>query len=106
MLVLPESERMTKKLSELKPGQRAIIRKFGSQEIHLKLMEMGCLPGESISVERVRDNAQQLSQTFGRELHRVMFHGVLHLCGYMDKTKEEKKKMRGREEILLLNYFK
>ena len=59
-----------------------------------------------ISVERVRDNAQQLSQTFGRELHRVMFHGVLHLCGYMDKTKEEKKKMRGREEILLLNYFK
>jgi ferrous iron transport protein A len=53
MLVLPESERMTKKLSELKPGQRAIIRRFGSQEIYLKLMEMGCLPGESISVEQV-----------------------------------------------------
>lgn len=53
MLVLPESERMTKKLSELKPGQRAIIRRFGSQEIHLKLMEMGCLPGESIKVEQV-----------------------------------------------------
>ena len=53
MLVLPESERMTKKLSELKPGQRAIIRRFGSQEIHLKLMEMGCLPGEEISVEQI-----------------------------------------------------
>lgn len=53
MLVLSESEKMTKKLSELKPGQRAIIRRFSSQDIHLKLMEMGCLPGESISVEQV-----------------------------------------------------
>lgn len=53
MLVLPEPAKMTKKLSELKPGQRAVIRRFGSQEIHLKLMEMGCLPGEAISVEQV-----------------------------------------------------
>ena len=44
---------MNKKLSQLKPGQRAIIRDFSSQEIHLKLMEMGCLPGEEISVEQV-----------------------------------------------------
>ena len=53
MLVLPESDKMNKKLSELKPGQRAVIRRFGNQEIHLKLMEMGCLPGEPISVEQV-----------------------------------------------------
>ena len=44
---------MNKKLSELKPGQRGIIRHFGSQDIYLKLMEMGCLPGESISVEKI-----------------------------------------------------
>lgn len=44
---------MNKKLSELKPGQKAIIKEFGSQEIHLKLMEMGCLPGEQISLEQV-----------------------------------------------------
>jgi len=49
-LLIPQ---MNKKLSELKPGQRAVIKKFGSHEIHLKLMEMGCLPGESISMEQV-----------------------------------------------------
>jgi ferrous iron transport protein A len=53
MLVLLESGKMNKKLSELKPGQRAVIRRFGNHEIHLKLMEMGCLPGESISLEQV-----------------------------------------------------
>ena len=40
------------KLSQLKPGQKAIIKDFDNQEIHLKLMEMGCLPGESITVEQ------------------------------------------------------
>lgn len=44
---------MNKKLSELKPGQKAIIREFNNEEIHLKLMEMGCLPGESISVQKI-----------------------------------------------------
>jgi ferrous iron transport protein A len=44
---------MKKKLSELKPGQKAVIKEFDNQEIHLKLMEMGCLPGEKISVEKV-----------------------------------------------------
>jgi ferrous iron transport protein A len=43
---------MTKKLSQLKPGQKAIIKHFDNQEIHLKLMEMGCLPGEQIIVEQ------------------------------------------------------
>lgn len=51
MLVLPE-QHMSKKLSELRPGQKAIITEFDSAEIHLKLMEMGCLPGEEISVEK------------------------------------------------------
>jgi ferrous iron transport protein A len=43
---------MRMKLSQLKPGQKAIIQDFDNQEIHLKLMEMGCLPGESITVEQ------------------------------------------------------
>ncbi|MBL7743490.1 MAG: ferrous iron transport protein A [Chitinophagaceae bacterium] len=43
---------MFKRLSQLKPGQKAIIKDFDNQEIHLKLMEMGCLPGESIIVEQ------------------------------------------------------
>lgn len=44
---------MNKKLSELRPGQQAVIREVNSHEIHLKLMEMGCLPGETISVEQI-----------------------------------------------------
>jgi len=43
---------MNKRLSQLKPGQKAIIKHFDNQEIHLKLMEMGCLPGEQITVEQ------------------------------------------------------
>ena len=43
---------MTQRLSQLKPGQKAIIQEFDNQEIHLKLMEMGCLPGEEITVEQ------------------------------------------------------
>lgn len=44
---------MDKKLSELKPGQKAIIRKFENEEIILKLMEMGCLPGEKLILEKI-----------------------------------------------------
>jgi ferrous iron transport protein A len=43
---------MNTKLSQLRPGQKAIIKHFDNQEIHLKLMEMGCLPGEEITVEQ------------------------------------------------------
>lgn len=41
------------KLSQMKPGKRAIIKSFESPEIELKLMEMGCLPGEEIVVEQI-----------------------------------------------------
>lgn len=44
---------MEKKLSELTPGQRGIISKFTNNDLFLKLMEMGCLPGEKIVLEQV-----------------------------------------------------
>lgn len=50
-----------------------------------------------ISVERVRENAKKYSPSFEEELHRVMVHGVLHLCGYNDKTQKEKNLMRKKE---------
>ena len=40
-------------LSELKMGQRAVITAFRSQDLELKLMEMGCLPGEEVIIEQV-----------------------------------------------------
>lgn len=42
-----------KKLSEIKPGNFCIIQQFTDEEIKLKLMEMGCIPGENVRVERV-----------------------------------------------------
>lgn len=44
---------MTIRLSELKPGQEGIIKEFLSNELFLKLMEMGCVPGEKIVLEQV-----------------------------------------------------
>ena len=41
------------KLSELKPGQEGVIKEFKSNELFLKLMEMGCVPGEKILLEQI-----------------------------------------------------
>lgn len=51
-----------------------------------------------ISVERVADNASDFSVPFNEELKRVMIHGVLHYCGYKDKSENEKRIMREKED--------
>ncbi len=56
-----------------------------------------------ISIDRVKENAQDLSKTFQNELHRVIIHGVLHLCDYGDKTTEEIKIMRSKEDYYITN---
>ena len=50
-----------------------------------------------ISTERVLDNASDFNESFDNELLRVMSHGVLHLCGYKDKSDEDLCKMREKE---------
>ena len=50
-----------------------------------------------ISIDRVRENAAKHKATFEEELHRVIFHGALHLCGFGDKTEAEEKLMRKKE---------
>jgi probable rRNA maturation factor len=54
-----------------------------------------------ISVERVQENAQAFEVSFETELDRVMIHGVLHLIGYKDKSEEEEKEMREKENLYL-----
>ena len=54
-----------------------------------------------ISVDRVKENARDLKIDFLTELKRVMIHGILHLCGYEDHTKAEKKLMREKEDHYL-----
>jgi rRNA maturation RNase YbeY len=54
-----------------------------------------------ISIDRVQENATNLSVPFESELYRVMIHGVLHLLGFDDKSEEEKLKMRKKEDACL-----
>lgn len=54
-----------------------------------------------ISTDRIAENAKSYDVPFDQELHRVMVHGILHLCGYGDATDEEKKLMRSKEDNYL-----
>ncbi|MDO5969141.1 rRNA maturation RNase YbeY [Flavivirga aquimarina] len=54
-----------------------------------------------ISIERVKENAMDFSVSFEEELHRVIIHGILHYCGYKDKTDSEAKVMREKENHYL-----
>lgn len=54
-----------------------------------------------ISIDRVKDNAADFGVDFEHELHRVMAHGILHLCGFGDKTPDEQITMRGKEDEAL-----
>jgi len=58
-----------------------------------------------ISLDRVYDNANQLNVPRGTELLRVMAHGVLHLCGFKDKTEEDQTIMTKQENICLSDWF-
>ena len=59
-----------------------------------------------ISIERVQENARTFQTSFVKEIHRVIFHGLLHLAGYGDKTKDQVKQMRAKEGEYLQLYFR
>ncbi|HZV69718.1 MAG TPA: rRNA maturation RNase YbeY [Saprospiraceae bacterium] len=54
-----------------------------------------------ISVDRVKENAASFHISFEEELHRVMIHGILHLCGYDDHEEEDIQEIRAKEEAYL-----
>lgn len=61
--------------------------------------ERGVVSGELyISYDRVKENAKTFSVATERELYRVLVHGVLHLCGYKDKTDAQARIMRSKED--------
>ena len=57
-----------------------------------------------ISIERVKENARSLKIDYLNELNRVIVHGILHLCGYADKSQKKKREMRKREDYYLLRF--
>ncbi len=54
-----------------------------------------------VSLPRISENASILSKDFDEEFRRVLAHGILHLCGYKDKTLEEQKEMQSKEDFYL-----
>jgi len=88
--------------SLLKMNQQFLDHNTYTDIITFDYREAKIVNGEIyISVERVRDNAATYKTTFEDELHRVMIHGVLHICGYKDKTKAAKELMRKMEDVSL-----
>jgi len=57
-----------------------------------------------LSVDRIKDNAKIEGVSFKEELHRIVFHGALHLCGYRDKKTNEISEMRKKENDYLMKY--
>ena len=91
----------------LKINRKYLKHDFYTDIITFDLSENGAVKAEIyISIDRVSENARKLGVSFKSELHRVIFHGILHICGFNDKTKGEKTKMREREEVYLAKYLK
>jgi probable rRNA maturation factor len=57
-----------------------------------------------VSLQRISDNASTLSKNYEEELRRVLAHGILHLCGYKDKSEEQEKEMRNKEDFYIARY--
>ena len=57
-----------------------------------------------VSLQRISENASTLSKNYEEELRRVLAHGILHLSGYKDKTKEEEQLMRDKEDFYIAKY--
>lgn len=58
-----------------------------------------------VSTDRVRENAGKFGVGYENELHRVIFHGALHLCGFGDKKPADKQEMRRQEDLCLSAYL-
>ena len=86
----------------------ALNKKFLSHNYYTDILTFN-LSGDSdeinaeiyISIERIKENAISMKVSFKSELYRVMIHGVLHLCGYNDKSKPDCLKMRAKENYYL-----
>jgi probable rRNA maturation factor len=80
---------------------------YNTDVITFNYNEGGIVNGEVyISLDTVTRNSKNYKVSLKNELIRVMIHGALHLCGYDDKTKKEKKGMKYLEDKWLMVYYK
>ena len=92
----------------LKVNQDYLNHDFFTDIITFDYCEESLISGDLlISMERVKENSEMLGVSFESEFYRVVFHGVLHLCGYKDKNSSDIKEMRSKEnEYLSLFHVK
>jgi probable rRNA maturation factor len=89
----------------LKVNQDFLNHDYYTDIITFDYCENGIINGDLlISVDRVLENSFKENTSFQEELHRVVFHGVLHLCGFKDKSKKDIEKMRFKESQYLNLY--
>jgi len=58
-----------------------------------------------ISIDTVKSNAEKFGESFEKELHRVIIHGILHLCGQNDQTPDERTEMTRKEDFALTSFI-
>ncbi len=91
-------------------GLLKVNRDFLQHDYYTDVITFDYVKGKTISADifvslpRISENAISHSKDFKSELHRVLAHGLLHLCGYKDKTEEEIKEMRNKEDFYLNIY--
>lgn len=86
----------------LETNRQYLQHDYYTDIITFDYVEDGVLSGDMfISVDTVKSNADLFKTSYVDELHRVIIHGVLHLCGIKDKSPEDEKKMRSAEEHAL-----
>ena len=89
-----------------------INKQFLNHDFYTDIITFDYTEGETvsgdivISIERVGENAKTYNVDFQSELNRVIIHGILHLCGYKDKKRDEEKLMRSKEEFYMSRFEK
>ena len=90
----------------LKINQQYLEHDYYTDIISFDYSEGDIVSGDIyISVDTVLTNADEFKQPFGKEIHRIVFHGILHLCGYKDKKPADKKLMTQKDDYYLNEYF-
>ena len=88
-------------------GLLKVNQDFLKHDYYTDIITFDYVKGKTISADifvflpRILENAKLFSKDFNTELHRVLAHGLLHLCGYKDKTDEDKAEMRNKENFYL-----
>ncbi|SDI84154.1 rRNA maturation RNase YbeY [Chryseobacterium taeanense] len=89
----------------LKVNQNYLQHDYYTDIITFDYVKGKTISGEIfVSLQRISENASTLAKEYEEELRRVLAHGILHLSGYKDKTQEEERLMRSKEDFYLATY--